>query len=53
VTRLTPLVVVISTGVANPWWAPLAAAAPWALWRLPERVVKWIYVRDRWQSPPP
>jgi hypothetical protein len=47
--RLTPFVAAISAGMVSPWWVPLAAAA---IWMLPDWVVKWLDVRDRWQSQP-
>ena len=43
--RLLPLVVALSSaGMAIPPWMPFAAA----LWYLPDLVIKWLDVRDRW-----
>ena len=44
-TRLLPLVVALSAaGTAIPAWMPWAVA----LWHLPDLVIKWLDVRDRW-----
>jgi hypothetical protein len=44
-TRLLTLVVTLSAaGMAIPSWMPVAAA----VWHLPDLVLKWLDVRDRW-----